>query len=127
MRNIYVVPKRHHEFLIILIFVFIGILFSYIDTYDSYYCISVRKDNHYNVVIPYDKKDIFDEAYLFYENKKYKIYDVSFSDLIYENDNYYYEVSFNTQIALEEEINKIKIINNKQRIISKIKKIMMEE
>lgn len=127
MRNIYVVPKRHHEFLFILIFVFIGILFSYIDTYDSYYCISIRKDNHYNVVIPYDKKDIFDEAYLFYENKKYKIYDVSFSDLIYENDNYYYEVSFDTQIALEEEINKIKIINNKQRIISKIKKIMMEE
>ena len=127
MRNIYVVPKKHHEFLFILIFVFLGILFSFIDTYDSYYCICIRKDNYYSVVIPYDKKDIFDEAYLFYENKKYKIYDVSFSDLIYENDNYYYEVSFDTQMALDEEINKVKIINNKQRIISKIKKIMMEE
>ena len=127
MKEIYVVPKKYHEWFFVLILILVLIIFSFIDTYDSYYLTSIKEDNKYKVIISYKDKNIFNDSYILLNNKKYRIRNIIFSNPLYENNNYYYyEVTFEADISLEE-IEDIKIINNKQRIIEKIKNILIGE
>jgi len=127
MNILYDIPKKHHELLIIILFIILIIVISFIETYDSLELISYYEDNSYKIIIPISEKDKLKESYILYKENKYKIYDVKYSEPIYDNDNYFYEVEFKSDLILEENIVSIKIINNKQRILKKIKNIIWEE
>jgi len=127
MNILYDIPKKHHELFIIILFIILIIVISFIETYDSLELISYYEDNSYKIIIPISEKDKLKESYILYKENKYKIYDVKYSEPIYDNDNYFYEVEFKSDLVLEENIVSIKIINNKQRILKKIKNIIWEE
>ena len=127
MNILYDIPKKHHELLIIILFIILILVISFIETYDSLELISCYEDNNYKIIIPINEKDKLKESYILYKENKYKIYDVKYSEPIYDNNNYYYEVEFKSDLILEENIVSIKIINNKQRILKKIKNIIWEE
>ena len=127
MNILYDIPKKHHELLIIILFIISILVISFIETYDSLELISYYEDNSYKIIIPINEKDKLKESYILYKENKYKIYDVKYSEPIYDNNNYYYEVEFKSDLILEENIVSIKIINNKQRILKKIKNIIWEE
>lgn len=126
MKDLYLVPRKYHELLLVILFLLLCCLLGFIETYDCYLSVVFKDDNKYKTVISYDKKNIFKESYILYEGEKYKIWNIEYGDLIYENDNYYYEVTFELDKELDD-INEVRVINNKQRIITKIKKILVGE
>lgn len=127
MKELYSVPKKYHEFLLVMLFIFILLIFSFLNTYDVYNYLAINDNDGIHVMISYSDKDILNDAYVFINDSKYKIYDVNFSDIEMIDNNYYYEVTFTVDKSFDSDIIDLKIINNKQRIFSKFLNIIIRE
>ena len=120
-------PLKHHEILIVIIMIIVITTFSYMNTYDIHEYIAYQEDNSIKVIIPYYDKQVFKDAYVLIKDTKYRIKDVKYSEITLIEDKYIYEVTFQIETSIEEEIFNIKVLNNKQRIYQKIKNIIKKE
>ena len=73
------------------------------------------------------KISILENSLIEYKNKKYKIKSINYLEVITENNLLYEKINIKTNLKCRNKIIKIKILNNKQRIINKIIKIIKEE
>lgn len=129
--NLY--PHRHRLISIIVILVVLTIipLSNFIKLYDSYYTtglISCNEECSITVSLPYDKVDILKQnPHLEYLNKEYKINKITYNEPYLDNQIPYEDVIIYTDLNSEDKIINFKILYNKQRIISKIKKMIKGE
>lgn len=113
-------PKKYplyYMFVIITIFI---IILCNVKTYEKHTIMSqVQENNTLTIVIPTDI--IIDEKTIInHKNKKYQVIDVKYNNSFIENNIIFKEIILTTNINSVEEIIKIDILNNKQRIITKI-------
>lgn len=124
-------PKKYPLSIIIIVSIIILIILSYnIKTYDALNVTTFTKqDNkcHLEFTLPYDKISILENGLIGYKNKKYKIKNINYIETIIEENILYERISIESNLKCHNKIAKIKIINNKQRIITKILKIIKEE
>lgn len=129
--NLY--PHKHRLISIIVILVVLTIipLSNFIKLYDSYYTtglISCNEECSITVSLPYDKVDILKQnPHLEYLNKEYKINKITYNEPYLDNQIPYEDVIIYTDLNSEDKIINFKILYNKQRIISKIKKMIKGE
>ena len=129
--NLY--PHKHRLISIIVILVVLTIipLSNFIKLYDSYYTtglISCTEECSITVSLPYDKVDILKQnPHLEYLNKEYKINKIIYNEPYLDNQIPYEDVIINTNLNSEDKIINFKILYNKQRIISKVKKMIKGE
>lgn len=124
-------PKKYPLSIIFLISLIILIILSCnIKTYDSLNVTAFTKqDNkcHLEFSLPYDKISLLENASIKYKNKKYKIKKINYIETIIEDNILYERINIETNLECPYKITKIKILNNKQRIITKILKIIRED
>lgn len=124
-------PKKYPLSIIFIVSFIILIILSYnIKTYDTLNVTAfTQKENkcHLEFTLPYDKISILENSLIEYKNKKYKIKNINYIEAITENNILYEKISIETNLKCRNKIIKIKILNNKQRIINKIIKIIKEE
>ncbi len=129
--NLY--PHKHRLISIIVILVVLTIipLSNFIKLYDSYYTtglISCNEECSITVSLPYDKVDILKQnPHLEYLNKEYKINKITYNEPYIDNQIPYEDVIIYTDLNSEDKIINFKILYNKQRIISKVKKMIKGE
>lgn len=129
--NLY--PHKHRLISIIVILVVLTIipLSNFIKLYDSYYTtglISCNEECSITVSLPYDKVDILKQnPHLEYLNKEYKINKITYNEPYLDNQIPYEDVIIYTNLNSEDKIINFKILYNKQRIISKVKKMIKGE
>ena len=129
--NLY--PHKHRLISIIVILVGLTIipLSNFIKLYDSYYTtglISCNEECSITVSLPYDKVDILKQnPHLEYLNKEYKINKITYNEPYLDNQIPYEDVIIYTNLNSEDKIINFKILYNKQRIISKVKKMIKGE
>lgn len=126
-------PKNHKVIhIIIFIITITSIIFSYsYKTYNSLNIIGIYKCDEYcyidstlsyNDIIKIDNPTIIE-----YNNKKYKIEDIIYSEPYLNNNIAYQDIKIKSNLNTKEKIINIKILYKKQRIITKIKNLIMEE
>jgi len=106
------------------------LLSLFVDTYDSMKITGILKceeDCSITVNLPYDKVDIFrEDSKIKYLNKEYKIENILYEEPYLEKEIPYQNVIIQTGLRNEEKIINFHILYNKQRIIKKVKNIVMK-
>ena len=124
-------PKKYPLSKITLITLIILIILSYnIKTYDSLNIAALIDENKKGqliLIIPSNKISILNKSLIEYENKKYKIVKINYIETVIENNIAYEKVILETNLECPNKITNIKILNNKQRILTKILKKIKEE
>lgn len=124
-------PKKYPLSKITLITLIILIILSYnIKTYDSLSAtalIDENKNGQLNLIIPSNKISILNNSLIEYENIKYKIVKINYIETVIENNIAYEKVILETNLECPNKITNIKILNNKQRILTKILRKIKEE
>ena len=125
-------PKKYPILLIITTLSFILLLLSFkYHTYDKIKTIAITNFNNsictLNIKLPYNNISNLEESKIEYNNKLYEINKVSYNETSIENNIIYEDISLDTNIDCKNKVIDISIVNNKQRIIDKIFKIIKEE
>lgn len=125
--------KNHHIInllFFIFIFVLIGLSF-YIKTFDTSKTIGIIKCDdvcEINLSLPYSKVDMltYKDVHIKYHDSLYEIEDINYDEPFFNNDIPYQNVRIITNLKSKERIINFDILYNKQRIIEKIKKLILE-
>lgn len=124
-------PKKYPLSIIIFVSLIILIILSYnIKTYDTLNVTAfTNQDNqcHLEFTLPYNKISMLENGLIKYKNKRYKIKYINYIETITEDNILYERINIKTNLECPYKIAKIKILNNKQRIITKILKIIRED
>lgn len=114
----------------ILLFIIFIIFSSTIKTYDSYNIIAILNCSEkctINFSLPYNKIPLVNpNAKINYNNKVYDVKNIKFDEPYLNNNVPYQDLSIETEIQEEEKILNIKLLNNKQRIITKLYNMITE-
>ena len=124
-------PKKYPILLITLISVIILLILSInIYSYDKYKTIAITENINnkciLNVSLPYNKISNLNNSFIIHKNNKYIINKVSYNKTYIENNIPYEDISITLNSECKEKIIDINILNNKQRIITKIINIIRE-
>lgn len=77
--------------------------------------------------LPYNQVDnLTNDAKLIYKNKEYKIEEIIYNEPYLNNNIPFQDIEIKTDMVCEEKIINFKVLYNKQRIINKIKHIILE-
>ena len=123
-------PKTSKITSLIIIFILVLLIISYkLKIYSVYKTLAVIncEDTCYiETSIPSTKSELIDKYILIeYDNHKYQVNKVYLEDIISENDQLYLKVKIDSNLTTEKnKIINIKILYDKQRIITKLKNIM---
>lgn len=128
---LYKEPKNNYIIHISLIIIILtSIIFSYsYKTYDSFNIVGIYKCEDtcyidsslsYDYIYKINKKNLLE-----YSNKTYKIENIIYSEPYLNNNIPYQDIKIYTNLKVPEKIINVKILYNKQRIITKIKKIII--
>ena len=125
-------PKKYPLSIIFAItLTILTVLSFYIKTYDSYntFAITNQEKNSCNLElqIPYTQITDTEKSLIEYENNIYKINKINYEDTIIEDDVIYKKINLSSNINCNSKVTKIKLLYNKQRILTKILKIIKEE
>lgn len=126
-------PTKNYLFhIIIIIITLTSIIFSYsYKTYDSLNIIGIYKCEEtcyidsslsYEYIIKLNNPSIFK-----YNNKTYIIEDIIYNEPYLNDNTIYQDIQITSNLKVKEKIIKIKILYNKQRIITKVKNIITGE
>lgn len=124
-------PNKHQKLYITIIILIIVFLIYCIRnyTYNSYQTTGIIKcedDCYINITLPYDKVDILSKNPIIkYQNKTYKIDKILYKEPYLDHEIAYQDIEIESFIK-EERIINFNILYNKQRIITKIKNIIIE-
>ncbi len=124
-------PKLNCLFYLnICILIFIIIFISLVKTYDSYTIVAINEcenECNLNIVLPYNKIDILDNALVDINHNLYSIKSITYNEVTENNGIVFQNIALKTELQEEStRIYKIKLLKNKQRIIKKIAKVMKE-
>lgn len=118
------------SFLFIIVCIITICLSYFIKTYDIYPTtgiINCDKSCKISLTIPYDKIDfIKNDSKLKYLNQEYEIISITYDEPYLNNDIPYEDISIETNLQSQDKIINFQILSNKQRIITKIKNIILE-
>ena len=124
-------PNKHLKIyitIIILIILFLAYCIKN-STYDSYQTTGIVKceeECFINITLPYDKVDILSkDPIISYQNNTYEINNIDYKEPYLDREVAYQDVELESFLK-EERIINFNILYNKQRIISKIKNIIIE-
>ncbi len=124
-KNHFIIYVLFHIFILNLI-----LLTFFVDTYDSIKVTGIIKceeECQITLNLPYNKIDIFqDDSKITYLNKDYKIMNITYDEPYLEKEIPYQNVIIKTDLASDDKIINFSILYNKQRIIKKIKNILLE-
>lgn len=126
-------PTKNYLFhIIIIIITLTSIIFSYsYKTYDSLNIVGIYKCEEtcyidtslsYEDIIKLNNPSIFN-----YNNKTYIIEDIIYNEPYLNNNTIYQDIQITSNLKVNKKIIKIKILYNKQRIITKIKNMIIGE
>ena len=126
-------PTKNYLFhIIIIIITLTSIIFSYsYKTYDSLNIVGIYKCEEtcyidtslsYEDIIKLNNPSIFK-----YNNKTYIIEDIIYNEPYLNNNTIYQDIQITSNLKVNKKIIKIKILYNKQRIITKIKNMIIGE
>ncbi len=124
-------PNKHLKFTITIIILIIVFLIYCIKnyTYDSYQTTGIvkcEKECFINITLPYDKVDILSkDPIIKYNNNIYEIKSINYKEPYLDKEIAYQDIEL-VSFVKEEKIINFNILYNKQRIISKIKNIIVE-
>ena len=127
---LYTKNNKHfiHLFFLFLLFILILILFTY--DVDSYHLVGLKNSNdtnHLDIVIPYDKTNIFEgKIYVVYNHQKYYIEDIKYGEINLINNIPYINVELKMNFEIDKEVIDFQVFYNRRRIIDKIKNIIKE-
>lgn len=120
-------------FVFLMFFVFmvlVVILVFKVDVYDSTVAvgiISCSDSCKIEVTMPFDKIDSFNnEPFISYNNKSYDILNISYGEPYLNGEIALEDVVIETNLESQDKLINFKILSNKQRIIEKIKNIILE-
>lgn len=124
-------PKKYPTEIIILIMFTVIFIFSYKTwTYDQYKTLGITQNKNnkclINVSLPYNKITDLKKTLIEYKNEKYKIKNISYNETKIKDNIPYEDVTITIENKCQEQVADVKILNNKQRIIYKIIKIIRE-
>lgn len=115
--------------IIILIITFIIFIYRY-KTYNSFLTTGfIKCDNkcYINISLPYDKADkITLNSKIEYLNNIYNIEKIEFKEPYIENNIAYQDIKIYSELQTEKRIINLKLLYNKQRIITKIKELILK-
>ena len=125
-------PKNHP--LIYCVFSLLSLtslfLSYFIKTYDSYKTYGIVKCDtkcSVNITLPYNKVNILNkESKIKYLNKEYNIEEIIYEEPYLNNEIPYQDINIVLEITGKDKIIEFQILYNKQRIINKIKEIIIE-
>lgn len=126
-------PKSHKLLHVILFIITItSILLSYkIKTYDSLTIIGIYKCEetcYIDTSLSYEYLSKIDNnSIIEYKNKTYIIEDISYNEPYLNNNIAYQDIKITSNLKPQEDIINMKLLYNKQRIITKIKKLIIGE
>ncbi len=126
-------PKNNKIFnLLFIIILLTSILFSYMcKTYDSYYVVGLKEcEDICYIVVSLSYKDIdkvSESSLIEYNNKKYQVNNLIYSEPYLNNGIAYQDIKIISNLETKESIVNMKVLSNKQRIITKIKKLIFKE
>lgn len=113
-------PKKHKIYSLILILILLITIIINTYTYDRYQVLSYNtKSQTLKIYVP-ESISINEATIIKYKDKNYNIEEVEYLSSQIENNVIYKELLLKTNINTKEEIITINILNNKQRIITKI-------
>lgn len=118
------------SFLFIIICIITLCLSYFIKTYDIYPTtgiINCAESCKISLTIPYDKIDfIKDDSKLKYLNQEYEIINITYDEPYLNNNIPYEDINIETNLTSQDKIINFQILSNKQRIITKLKNIILE-
>lgn len=118
------------SFLFLITLIFTISLSYFIETYDVYSTtgiINCEESCQISLTIPYDKIDfINNDSKLSYLNQEYKIINITYDEPYLNNNIPYEDVFIATDLQSQNKIINFQILSNKQRVITKIKNIILE-
>lgn len=125
---------KNYPILTILFFMMMIILTSYTilskayDVWNVTGIISCNELCEISVTLPYDKIEIleYEDVFITFLDNNYKIINVLYEEPYLNNGTPYQDVKIVTDLESEDKIINFKILYNKQRIIYKIKNIVLE-
>lgn len=125
-------PKKYPLSIIIFVLLLLLIILSYsIKTYDTLSIVAItNKANdtcNLEFVLPYNKITMLNNSLFEYNNKEYKIKNIKYIETTNENNILYEKVKITSNLKCPNKVANIKLLNNKQRIITKIINIIKEE
>lgn len=102
----------------------------FVKTYDSYKAYGIIKCNtdcSITITLPYNKVSILEvKPKIKYSNQIYNIEKISYEEPYLNNEIPYQDINIVSNIESEDKIIEFQILYNKQRIINKIKNIIVE-
>lgn len=114
-------------FLLIITTLFLSIFTETYDTYNTTGIVKCIENCSISITVPYDKADIFsNKSYIKYQDKKYAINEIEYEDPYLSNNIPVEDITLQTDITTQNKIINFQILYNKQRIIKKIKNIILE-
>lgn len=120
-------PKKYPFYHILFLIIIMFMLLISINTYDKYEIIAVKTNNQtFTATIP-EYLTIDETSIIEKNNNKYEIVEVSYNNSFIENNEIYKEILITTNYSIKEDITKLNVLNNKQRIIKKIINIVKEK
>ena len=123
---------KKHPFLLIIfsLIILLIVLFSRLEAYSSIPVTGLmdcEETTNISFTLPYNQVDkITNQAKLYYKNKEYFIESISFDEPYLDHDVPYQDINIQTNMVCEEKIINFKIMYNKQRILTKMKQIILE-
>lgn len=113
-------PKKYPLHYVFIITVIFFLIICNVKTYEKYTILSQVQDNNTLKIITPENIVINEETIIKYHNKQYQVIDIENVNSYIENNEIFKEIILTTNINSEEKIIKFDILNNKQRIITKI-------
>lgn len=126
-------PKNNKIFnFLFTIILLTSIFFSYkYKTYDSYYMVGLKEcEDVCYILISLSYKDInkiSESSLIEYNNKKYQITELIYDEPYLNNNIAYQDVKIISNLETKESIINMKVLYNRQRILTKLKKIIFKE
>ncbi len=123
---------KKHPFLLIIssLIILLIVLFYRLEVYSSIPVTGIMEceDNtNISFTLPYNQVDkLTSQAKLYYKSKEYAIESISFEEPYLDHNVPYQDILIQTNMVCEEKIIYFKIMYNKQRILTKIKQIIVE-
>ncbi len=125
-------PKKHPVIYVIFFIILITSLSLsfFIKTYSTYQTTGIIKCEstcEISITLPYNKTDILNgDSKIRYLNQEFEIEEVSYEEPYLNNGTPYEDVTIKANIKTQSKIVNFQILYNKQRIIEKIKEILIE-
>lgn len=125
-------PERRTFSLVLFIgaFVAISLVLFKVKTFDSVLAtgiVTCGEVCQVELTLSYDKTDaLSNNPFISYNNEKYDIWNITYNEPYINGEMVYQDVKFETNLHSDKNLVNFKILSNRERIVDKVKRIIIE-